>query len=496
MITDQPHPLDPSSSDILAMGEEAMQLVAEYYASLPGLRIMPDVSSAGIRELLSQPLPTEGTDFHALLATVRDAVFATSRHNGHPRFFGYVASPGSAATAIADLLASALNSNVTSWRSGPGATELERQTVGWIKELLGYPTDAEGLFVSGGSMAHLCGLAAARDAKAPINVAALGSRALPAAMRVYMSSEGHHSIVKAARLLGIGHENVRPVAVDASFRIDLVALREAIEEDLRNGMQPFCIVGTAGTVATGACDPLEGIASIAEEFGLWFHIDACYGGFAAMAPSKRELFRGIERADSVALDPHKWLYIPADCGCILYRDPARARASFGHDAEYIRVLDREADEAYAFWDYGPELSRRFRALKVWMMLAHAGTRVLGEAIESNCRCAEHLAALVRSSDDFEMLAPVELSIFCFRYFPPEIREEYASATIERRSNIDRQLNTLNEHILSVVQRDGHSYLSNANIHGLFALRGCVLNYRTTMNDMEVLLEDVRKQIRK
>ncbi len=488
-----PPALDPPPAEIRAMGHAAVEVVAEYLGALPNLPIHPDTTSREIRGKLDRELPVEGRDFGSLLAEFRDVIVPATRHNAHPRFFGYVASPGTAAAAYADLLASALNSNVTSWRSAPGPTELERVTIDWIKRIIGYPAGAEGLFISGGSLANLSGLAAARDAKAPLRVEEAGCQALERPLRLYMSSECHHSVAKAAGLLGIGHDNVRVVGVDARLRIDTRALEGAIEEDLAAGLQPFCVVASAGTVGTGACDPLDAVADVAAKHGLWFHVDGCYGGFAVLAPSKRDLFRGLERADSVALDPHKWLYVPSDCSCVLYRDPARARATFGHEADYIRVLTHHADdEAYAFWDYGPELTRRFRALKVWMMLAHVGTRALGEAIEGNCRCARHLADLVEQADDCELLAPVGLSIFCFRYAPPAMKAALAQADPAQRAALDRELDALNERILAEVQRGGSSYLSNATVGGRFALRGCVLNFRTTERDMEVLLEDVRQ----
>jgi aromatic-L-amino-acid/L-tryptophan decarboxylase len=272
----------------------------------------------------------------------------------------------------------------------------------------------------------------------------------------------------------------------------LTALRELIEEDLAAGHLPFCVVATPGTVQTGACDPLNAVADIAARYNLWFHVDGCYGGFAALAPSKQHLFQGIERADSVALDPHKWLYLPSDCSCILYRDPAQARAAFGLEADYIRIIAQDSEEAFAFWDYGPELTRRFRALKVWLMLSHVGTRALGKVIEQNCECASYVSELVEQSNDFELLAPTELSIFCFRYVPPAVKATYANANPGERKSIDQDLNLLNEKILKAVQQGGHSYLSNANIAGRFALRGCVLNYRTTEHDMEILLDDIRR----
>lgn len=487
-----PPSLNPSPDEILEMGRVATQIIADYFGSMPSGPVHSNTTSHAIREKLSQEIPVEGQDIKTLLETIQQVIFPSSRHHGHPRFFGYVASPGTAATAIADLLASALNPNVTSWRSAPGPTEVERLTIQWIKQIIGYPADAEGLFVSGGSMANLCGLVTARNAKAPLDITTVGFQAINQGMRLYVSEEAHHSISKAAGLLGIGHNNVRHVGVNSRFQMDTHALAKCIEEDLANGYLPFCVAASAGTTNTGACDPLEEVADLASKYGLWFHVDGCYGGLAALAPSKQGLFRGIDRADSVALDQHKWLYVANDCSCILYRDPAQARTTFEHGAEYIRVMAHEDDEAFAFWDYGPELTRRFRALKVWMELSHVGTRVLGEAIERNCECAQYLGQLVDESTDFEMLAPVELSIFCFRYIPAALKTSYATANPENRKAIDKDLNILNERILTDVQQGGNSYLSNANLAGRFALRGCVLNYRTTTHDMEILLNDVRQ----
>lgn len=470
--------LDPTPEQALEMGNMAVRAVAQYYADLSSHPILPAVTPESIRKNLNAAVPDEGEPFESLLHIVEGVIFAGSRHNGHPRMFGYVTSPGSAAAAYADLLASALNANVTAWRSAPAATELERLTIEWIRQIVGMPEGTGGLFVSGGSMANLCGLAAARAAKAGVSVSTTGMAATGRTLSVYTSTECHHSVSKAAGILGIGRDNVRLARVDRDLRIDLRELERLIVEDLNDGHRPICLVGSAGTVNTGTVDDLVALADLAKKYSLWFHVDASYGGFAALAPSKRRLFAGMVRADSVALDPHKWLYLPLDCGCILYRDPTQARAAFGHDAEYTRVLEGDDDAAFAFWGYGPELSRRFRALKVWMMLKHVGTKALGEAVEGNCRCAGYLEKLVKESKDFEMLAPVELSIFCFRYRPSGIPEE--------------ELDPLNEALLIRLQRGGSSYLSNARINGKFALRGCVMNYRTTEGDMEVLLEDVRQ----
>jgi glutamate/tyrosine decarboxylase-like PLP-dependent enzyme len=284
--------------------------------------------------------------------------------------------------------------------------------------------------------------------------------------------------------LGIGRNNVCHVAVDERFKIRVDDLVAKITADLEEGYVPFCVVANAGTVNTGAVDPLAEIREIADRFQLWMHVDGSYGAFAVLAESARKLFEGIERADSIALDPHKWLYLPVDVGCVIYREPEIARSAYGHEAEYTRIIGEEADEAFAFWDYGPELSRRFRALKVWMLLKGVGLDFLGDAIESNLACARHFESMVRASDDFEMVAPVELSIFCFRHVPVQLRNESPQA-----------IDAFNERLLIALQRDGSSYLSNAALGGRFALRGCVLNYRTTLRDMEILLDDLRRVAR-
>ena len=271
------------------------------------------------------------------------------------------------------------------------------------------------------------------------------------------------------------------VAVDERFKMRVDDLVAKITADLEAGYVPFCVVGNAGTVDTGAIDPLREIREVADRFQLWMHVDGSYGAFAILAQSARKLFAGMEQADSIALDPHKWLYLPVDVGCVIYRDPEIARATFAHEAEYTRMFGEEADEAFVCWDYGPELSRRFRALKVWMLLKGVGLDRLSEAIESNLACARHLESMVRASDDFEMVAPVELSIFCFRHVPAQLKNESPKA-----------IDAFNERLLVALQRDGSSYLSNATLGGRFALRGCVLNYRTTLRDMEILLDDLRR----
>ena len=467
--------LEPSADEIRDWVNSVTQFIIEYLGELRDRPVYRHTSSREIRSELDSKLPIKGTDFDSLLKVFRDAIVPFSRQNAHPRMFGYVQSPGTAIAAFADLLASTLNANLTIWRSAPAPVELERLTIDWIRQILGFNPGAGGLFVSGGSMANLIGIAMARKTKDESSER----------LRIYASSEMHFSIAKAARLLGIGRENVREVTVDEHFRIQIDDLLAKITADLQDGYVPFCVVANAGTVNTGAVDPFTEIREIADRFQLWMHVDGSYGAFAVLAESARKLFAGMDQSDSIALDPHKWLYLPVDVGCVIYRDPEIARAAFAHEAEYTRMFGEEADEAFVCWDYGPELSRRFRALKVWMLLKGVGIDSLSAAIESNLACARYLESMVRASDDFEMVAPVELSIFCFRHVPAQLRNQPPEA-----------IDAFNERLLVALQRDGSSYLSNATLGGRFALRGCVLNYRTTLRDMEILLDDLRRVARK
>jgi aromatic-L-amino-acid/L-tryptophan decarboxylase len=464
--------LELSADEIRDWGNSVTQFMIDYFGDLRDHSAYRHTSSREIRSGLDSKLPIKGTDFDSLQKVFRETIVPFSRQNAHPRmFFGYVQSPGTPIGAFADLLASTLNANLTIWRSAPAPVELERLTIDWIRQILGFHPEASGLFVSGGSMANLAALAAARQ----VRYGSLGR------LRLYASSATHFSIAKAAALLGIGRENVRQVAIDERFRMRVDDLVAKINADLEAGYVPFCIVGNAGTVDTGAVDPLREIREVADRFQLWMHVDGSYGAFAVLADSARKLFAGMEQADSIALDPHKWLYLPVDVGCVIYRNPEIARATFAHEAEYTRMFGEEADEAFVCWDYGPELSRRFRALKVWMLLKGVGLDRLSEAIESNLACARHLESMVQASDDFEMVAPVELSIFCFRHVPVQLRNESPKA-----------IDAFNERLLVALQRDGSSYLSNATLGGRFALRGCVLNYRTTLRDMGILLDDLRR----
>ncbi|MDQ3818891.1 MAG: aminotransferase class I/II-fold pyridoxal phosphate-dependent enzyme [Acidobacteriota bacterium] len=483
--------LDITRDEARELSEESVALVLDYFERVAELPVFPDTSAERIRGQLETTLPEEGEPLERLIDDCR-AVIRASRQNGHPRFFGYIASPSTPVGAFADLIASALNANVTSWRSSPAPTEVERITVRWLGELIGYK-DAGGLLTSGGSLANLNALFIAHRSKAGGEASRKGLWNAGAPMTVYASDQVHLSIPKAADVLGIGREQVRQLKSDRQFKMDVRGLREQIAGDIESGLRPFCIVANAGTTNTGAVDPLKEIAAVAEEHGLWLHVDGAYGALASLDETKRTLFAGIERADSVSLDPHKWLYAPVDCGCLLFRDAARVHSVFSSsEADYIKVHEKTDDESFAFWDYGVELSRRFRALKIWLMLRYYGTRRVSEAIAKDNALAIFMAERIEASEDFELLAPVELSVCCFRYVPPGLRVELSAEDEPARTRSNDQLNELNARVMHRVQRAGRAYISNATLRGRYALRACITNFRTTREDIIETLEIVRE----
>jgi glutamate/tyrosine decarboxylase-like PLP-dependent enzyme len=420
---------------------------------------------------LSTPLPNDGQDPASVMQEL-GAIAEYGRHNGHPRMFGYVQSSGSFAGVIGDFLASAINQNVTSWRSAPAATTIEHQVIEWLKMMVGFDPAGEGVLLSGGSFANFAGLAAAVRASTDINVNQHGVAALPGTPRLYTSAMTHLSMPKAASMLGLGKDAIVPIGVDAQFRMDPQALRRQLIADRAAGMHIVCVVATAGDVNTGAIDPLEAIADVCAEQRVWLHVDGSYGALAAHSPHVAGAMAAIARADSLSLDPHKWLYAPLDVGCLLVKDAAALRRAFSEGAGYIDVVaDRDMSE-FAYWDHGPELSRRFRALKIWFLLKIHGARAIQRAIDGNIELAQHLAHLIDESDDFERLAPAPLSIVCFR-------STHGDDAFNRRLMVE-------------VQRDGESYVSNATINGRFALRACIVNFRTRTEDAERLLNSVRR----
>ncbi|HEV2799903.1 MAG TPA: aminotransferase class V-fold PLP-dependent enzyme [Pyrinomonadaceae bacterium] len=487
--------LDIADEALAELSARAVALVSEYFRGVSGSPVLRHMGATELAAQFDAPLPDTPDALEELFADCR-RIFEGSRHSGHPRFFGYVASPSTPIGAFADLIASALNQNVPAWRSAPAATHVEHTVIRWLAALVGYAPGARGLLTSGGSMANLNALYVAHRTKARAAVAEHGDVSQKGLWRegraatVYVSDQAHMSIAKAADILGLGREQVRVVESDENFRMDVRRLRERIERDVRDDFQPCCVVASAGTVNTGAIDPLAEIAGVAREHDLWFHVDGAYGALAAADPSKRARFAGLDAADSVALDPHKWLYTPVDCGCLLFRDASRVRAAWaGSEADYIKIFEESEDESYAFFDYGVELSRRFRALKIWMLLRYYGSQKIVAAIAEDNALAEYFAARVHASEDFELLAPVELSICCFRYVPARAR--LISDDAAERARAEEEVNELNERILRAVQRGGRAYVSNALLRGRFALRACIVNFRTTRRDIDATLDIIR-----
>ncbi|MFI5115556.1 MAG: pyridoxal phosphate-dependent decarboxylase family protein [Terriglobales bacterium] len=458
------NPLVLSDADYKTAFERITQLALEYVASVSERPTFPKITGDDTEALFVKALPEHGMGRRALddLGEVMAAVRVTG-----PRFFGYVLGSGEPIGAATDLLASVLNQNVTAWRSSPSAAAIERVVVSWLAEAIGC-TGFTGSLTGGGSSANLMGLAMAREARLPANE----SGARPGT--IYAAEQVHMSIPKAIALLGIGRENLRLIPCDDKFQIRVDLLRTSMERDVRAGLTPIAIVGSAGTVSTGSIDPLLELAEIARESGAWFHVDGAYGALAAIAePAK---FAGLNQADSLSLDPHKWLYQPLDCGCLLYRDAAAARQAFSHTGDYAKSLVNDPVEGFAFFEETIELSRRFRALKLWLSLRYHGLANFRGAIRNDLAHAQLLAGLITKQPELELLAPVPLSAVCFRY--------------RARGDVDSDCDALNQEILQRVVRRGKVFLSNATIHGRFALRACIVNHRTTSDDIEQVVSEV------
>jgi len=455
--------LQLSTSEFRTLAARVTALAADYLDGLEQRPAFPHLSGEKSLEPFSDPLPEEGLGAAALEGL--QAVLDSSRPPS-PRFFGYVLGSGEPVAALADLLASVLNQNVTAWRSAPAAVALERQLIGALATALGCP-GYRGSFCGGGSMANLMALAMAREARSPANASGVRPGV------VYASTEVHMSIPKAMAVLGLGRDNLRLIATDERLRMSLPDLRAAVVADRASGLTPLAVVATSGTVNTGSIDPLADIAALCREQGLWMHIDGAYGALAALAVPER--FAGLNAADSLSLDPHKWLYQPLDCGVLLFRDPASARQAFSYTGDYAKSLTDDPLEGFAFFEESLELSRRFRALKLWLSMRYHGLGAFRRAIRADLLHAERLAQQVTATEPLELLAPVSLSAVCFRYRPQ-------TAAV----NADR----INAAILRRVIERGRVYLSNATIGGRFALRACFVNHRTTEADVAQIVPEV------
>src|SRR2546422_2498324 len=476
-------PLEMTPSEFRKVGRQLVERIAEFLCTLPSRPVVPNESPRVIREALGTgSLPEQGSEAKDLLEEAANLLFAHSTFNGHPRFWGVITSSAAPVGALGELLAASVNPNMGGWIGGPMANEIEAQTVRWIAELIGYPLDSGGLLVSGGNMGNFVGFLAARRAKASWDVRTTGLMGEGARrLRVYTSSETHTWIQKATDMFGLGIEAIRWIPVDEQLRMDIPALRNQIQADIEDGDLPFLVIGTAGTVSTGAVDPLLEIAAICREYNLWFHVDGAYGGFAAVLLNDgkgtvpRDL-KGIGEADSVAVDPHKWLYAPLEAGCALVRNPEALRDAFSYHPPYYHFAD-QAEPTIDYHEYGPQNSRGFRALKVWLALRQVGREGYVEMISDDIRLAQELYRLVDAHPELQAFTQ-GLSITTFRYVPPDLAPGSES--------IEVYLNQLNAELLTRLQKSGEAFLSNAVIKGTFLLRACVVNFRTSLEDIEAL----------
>ena len=471
--------LDWAPERARAFADGAADLWEELLRRLPELPVRRRWSAEDVRNAVAIPVPDEPMADEALLAYLRDVVFEWSAYLGHPRFLAYISGAGTVPGAAADLLAAGLNMNAGGWQLAPSAIEIEvALTRFFANEMFGLPEGAGGLIVSGGAMANFVALKAARDRRAGWDVRNEGILAGPQ-LGLYLSTETHVVSDRAADMLGIGWANVRHVSVDDGSRMRVDELRAQIARDRETGIRPFAVVGTAGTVSTGAIDALGDIADVCADEGLWFHVDAAYGGPAMLAEDLRPLFAGIERADSIAFDPHKWLYTPHSGGCVLLRDFSLLQGSFDAQPSYIHQ-DREVTHAgLDLGRYGPQFSRSFWALKVWVSLLAHGRSAYGRRISHDAELARYLGARVEEHPAFELAGPVGLSICCFRFVPPDLPEGWGR---------EAYLSVLNERLMAEMQVDGRVFLSNAVLGDRFVLRVCVVNFRTEAQDMDAVLE--------
>jgi aromatic-L-amino-acid decarboxylase len=470
-----------TAEEIKRVGYQVIDLIAAYLEHLPDRPVFRPVPEGLAHQFLSTPAPVTGVDADAIMAEFRDTVAPYPFGNGHPRFWGWVNSPPVVIGALAEALAAAMNPSCAG--GNHAAIYVERQVLNWFKEMLGFPADSMGLLVSGGSMASLTALAVARHAKAGFDVRREGLQGNRRRLVFYLSEEGHGCLRKAAELMGIGGANVRAVAIDADLRMRVDELEAMIARDLAAGHQPFAVAASAGTVNTGAIDPLAEIAEVCRRYGLWFHVDGAYGAPAVLTRQYRDELTPMALADSVALDPHKWLSIPVEAGLVLVKDEQAMRDAFSLVPPYLRTDGSLTGIGGLPWfsEYGLQQTRGFRALKIWMALKQYGLSGYAQMIEEQIALARYLHNRVTATPDLEALAPPGLSIVCFRYAPPALRGN------------SEKLDSVNKLLLERIQLSGEAFLSSTVVRGAFVLRACIVNYLTKRSDLDFLFELVLRE---
>ncbi len=458
-------------------------IVADLYSGLEERKVFSGLNPEDVQKLFYEDLPEHSFEPDNVLNKIKDDVIKTSTLNISPYFLAYVASSGTQAGIMAEMIGVALNQICSKWHCSPVGAEMEKQVVEWIGEFIHYPLhypNSGGSLVSGGSAANMSCLATARKVKAPFDVSKDGLKAGPQ-LTVYASTETHSCIEKSIDSLGIGKRNLRKIKTNDDFTINIDDLEKQIINDKANNYYPICVVANAGTVNTGAVDPLYKIADICKQYNLWFHIDAAYGGPAAGTNIVGDLFKGLELADSIALDPHKWLYAPVEAGCALVKNVEALRGTFSILPDYLR-LDMEKSTRFEFMEHTFQLSRNFRALKIWATFKTYGADLIRKSIEENIKTIKYLEELIDLSDDFEVLSSAILSVLCFRY----------KTSDEKYQHNDEYLNKLNQELLNAIEKDGRVFITGTLVRENIVLRACCINHRTNKKHIEIFLQIIRE----
>jgi aromatic-L-amino-acid/L-tryptophan decarboxylase len=481
------HPLRPrwewSADEIKRIGYRAVDMIAEHLTTLPEKPVFRPFPAELAAKYLGSKAPESGQEADDILTTFAREIEPYPFGNGHPRFYGWVNSPPVVLGIFAEALAAAMNPSCAG--GNHAAIYVEREVINWFKQIVGFPPESIGLLVSGGSIAALTGLAVARQAQCGFDIRTHGVQGTSAQLKFYRTGEGHGCHQKAIELMGIGSENLRSVDHDRSLRMNPSALDDAIREDRQNGNLPVAVIASAGTVNTGAIDPLDEIADVCAKHKVWLHVDGAYGALAILDRQYAKQLSGLSRADSVALDPHKWLYVPVEAGVVLVRDARQMRATFSLVPPYLQTDGKTEGVGGLPWfsEYGFQQTRGFRALKVWMALRYHGLSGYRSSIQRDIRLAELLANSLRTSEDFEVFEPQSLSVVCFRYAPAELRDNV------------QKVDDLNKGVLEKVQLGGQAFLSSTVLDGRFWLRACIINPRTCEEDLEELILNLMSSVR-
>ncbi|GAB4016075.1 pyridoxal phosphate-dependent decarboxylase family protein [Spirosoma koreense] len=479
MATPRETPIQIPTDEFRKIGYQLIDAVADFMEALPEKPVTTGKSPGQLQTLLgNRSLPEDGTAPADILATATDLLFSHSLFNGHPKFLGYITSSPAPIGALADLLAATVNPNVGANVLSPMATEIEKQTIRWLAELIGVSPTYGGLLVSGGNMANFTAFIAARTAKAPKAIKEEGIAATSRRLLVYCSKTTHTWIEKAAILFGLGANAIRWIETGSDNKMNNTVLEQTIREDIGEGYQPMMVIGTAGNVSTGVVDDLNGIASICKTYDLWFHIDGAYGIPAAVIPELNEVFEGIQEADSIALDPHKWLYSPLEAGCTLVKNPNHLLETYSSHPVYYNFSSPDEGATLNYYEYGFQNSRGFRALKVWLGLQQVGRRGYRQMIGEDIALARLLFELASNHAELEAVTQ-HLSITTLRYIPP---------TVIPAPEREAYLNRLNEALLNDLQQGGQAFLSNAVVGGAYCLRACIVNFRTSKEDIADIVE--------